>query len=353
MIKRIVFDCERMKYPDTGLYHYCLNLGRHISKQADTACEELHFFSPPGVEKLFGKKSLHLHQHSLQKFFLPSTRNYHIWHCTYQNSNYIPFRNKKIKVVLSVHDLNFLYEKKQNWKKQKYLRHLQGNIDRADAIVCISEFCRHDVLDHCRLNNKPLVMIHNGTNTLKRPLLNQQSYKPRKPFLFTIGVVTRKKNFHTLLPLLQKNRDMELLIAGRLDDSDYLRQLQHTAEQLDVAENLRVLGQISEGEKAWYFENCYAFTFPSLAEGFGLPVTEAMSAGKPLFLSDKTALPEIGEDLAFYFHDFGAESMQQVFQHGMHEYNKRNMEADIKKHGARFCWTKAANEYLELYRSLY
>jgi glycosyltransferase involved in cell wall biosynthesis len=256
-------------------------------------------------------------------------------------------------VVLSIHDLNFLYENKAQYKKEKYLRHLQHNIDRADAIVCISDFCKKDVVQHCDTQGKPLQVIHNGTNLLEKPQLTGLSYKPTRPFLFTIGVMNRKKNFHSLLPLLQHNNNMELLIAGRLDDADYLHYINDMARRLHVSDHVRVLGQISEQEKAWYFNHCYAFTFPSLAEGFGLPVTEAMSAGKPLFLSDRTALPEIGRDVAFYFNDFNAEHMQRVFASGMQDYARENMQEAIKKQGALFCWHKAAREYIDLYRSFY
>jgi glycosyltransferase involved in cell wall biosynthesis len=57
-------------------------------------------------------------------------------------------------------------EKKSPAKKQKYLRYLQNLINRADAVVCISEFSKKDVLQHCDIKNKPLYVIHNGTNQL-------------------------------------------------------------------------------------------------------------------------------------------------------------------------------------------
>jgi len=122
---------------------------------------------------------------------------------------------------------------------------------------------------------------------------------------------------------------------------------------LKVDNNLRLLGNISEYEKSWYYRNCYAFALPSIAEGFGLPVAEAMSVGKPVFLSDRTALPEIGSDLAFYFRDFTAQHMQKVFTSGMQQYRDENMHNAIRQHSESFCWDKAAAEYLNIYRTLY
>jgi glycosyltransferase involved in cell wall biosynthesis len=352
-MKKIIFDCERMKYANTGLYSYCFQLGLRLAQKANDRYEEMNFFTPPGICGLFGKHQHYITQNSLQKFWLPSLRKYDIWHSTYQSSHYLPVLDRKTKVVLTIHDLNFLYdEKKSEAKKAKYLRSVQKNIDRSSAIVAISEFAKNDLLKHCNTGNKPVVVIHNGTNSLEQPVLFRTSYKPKTRFLFSIGVINRKKNFHVLLPLLQHNRNMELVIAGPADDPDYLHFMEDRAKRLGVGEKLRMLGPISEAEKSWYFRHCYAFAFPSLSEGFGLPVAEAMSVGKPLFLSDRTALPEIGRDVAFYFKDFNEHRMQRVFARGMETYVNRHMEERIRQRSTDFCWQKAASQYLELYRSL-
>jgi glycosyltransferase involved in cell wall biosynthesis len=351
-MKRIVFDCERMKYANTGLFTYCQQLGVQLSKQANPYHEDISFFTPASAEGIFGEKHHYITQKSLQKFLLPSLKNFDIWHSTYQSSQYLPFLNRKIRVVLTIHDLNFLYdEKKSAQKKEKYLRYIQKNIDRSAAIVTISEFGKNDVMQHCNVANVPIHVIHNGTNTLESPVLHRNSYRPEQRFVFSIGVINRKKNFHVLLPLLQNN-DMELVIAGPADDPDYLHYMKDSARRLGVDEKLRMLGPITEAEKSWYYQNCYAFAFPSLSEGFGLPVAEAMSVGKPLFLSDKTALPEIGKDVAFYFSDFDEHYMQHVFISGMESYKKHRMEDRIKKRSSEFCWQKAASQYIDLYRSL-
>ncbi len=351
---KIIFDCERMKYDNTGLFTYCLQLGMHLQKLINTNVEQLNFFIPQKHQGIFGNCSSYILQNSAQKFWMPSLTNFDIWHCSYQSSNYVPFFNRKVKVVLTIHDLNFLYDdRKSEKKKRKYLRYLQSNIDRSQAIICVSEFCKRDVLKYCNIKNKPVYLVYNGTNTLESPTLFGNSYMPRTRFLFSIGVMNRKKNYHVLLPLLQKNENMELLIAGRPDDADYIHFMNDMAKKLGVEHKVRMLGAISEGEKSWYYQNCYAFTFPSIAEGFGLPVTEAMSLGKPVFLSDKTALPEIGKDMAFYFEDFNEHQMQNVFMNGMKKYqNNSTMKDEIKKRSSEFSWEKAAMQCLKIYRSL-
>jgi glycosyltransferase involved in cell wall biosynthesis len=352
-MKRIVFDCERMKYPNTGIYSYCYQLGKHLIELTDPKEEQLTYFTPQTVNGIFGKGYNYITQNSIQKWWSPNLKEYTLWHATYQNSDYIPSSNNKIKVVLTIHDLNFLYDQNLHvLKKKRYLNRLQANIDRSSAIVCISDFSKNDVLNYCKTKDKPVYVIHNGTNILETPVLFGNSYQPRTRFLFSIGTVNRKKNFHVLLPLLQSNNDVELLIAGIPDDPDYIHYIQDSAKELGVQEKVRVLGPITEKEKSWYYQNCYAFTLPSLAEGFGLPVAEAMSVGKPLFLSDKTALPEIGRDVAFYFKNFNSESMHEVFVKGMQQYKNEGMEELIKERSSAFCWEKTAMQYLQIYRSI-
>ncbi|SFE77106.1 glycosyltransferase family 4 protein [Spirosoma endophyticum] len=347
---RITFDCERMKYANTGLYYYCLNLGKAL--QQNSTQEQLSVFGPRHIRSAFGPSVPVIPQNSLQKFFMPSLSQFQIWHSTYQSSQYLPRRNSRIKVVLTIHDLNFLHEDKTEQKKKRCLEDVQRNIDRSDAIVCISEFTKNDVLTHCDTGNKPVHMIYNGTNGLETPLLKEKSYRPTIPFLFNIGAIARKKNQHQILPLLQSNPALELVLAGRHEDKDYAHFLKQQASVLKVEDRMHLVDEISEQEKSWYYHNCQAVVMPSLAEGFGLPVTEAMSIGKPVFLSKHTALPEIGKDLAFYF--YGFDNMQEDFMAGMRHYKKAGsqMKEAMKAHSATFNWEDSAKKYIEVYRSL-
>lgn len=351
-VRRIIFDCERMKYPDTGLYHYCLQLGRHLEKNIRLQEEELHFYTPPGEQDWTFHPQRHLLQHPLHKWRMPSLGGFHLWHAAWQHTRYMPQRNRRIRVLLTLHDLNFLYDdRKPAAKKQRYLERVQQLIRRADALVCISEFTRNDVLRHCDTGGKPCHVIYNGSNRLEEPRLQRASYRPQRPFLFSIGVVHRKKNYHVLLPLLQQ-QNLELLIAGHFEDPSYVSLLKKQSEDMGVADRVRLLGRVSETEKSWYFNHCQAFAFPSVSEGFGLPVVEAMTCGKPLFLSDRTALPEIGGDVSFYFRDFGTDHMTRVFEEGMREYNRNGLRDRIRQRGRCFSWDIAARQYLDVYRSL-
>ena len=111
-------------------------------------------------------------------------------------------------------------------------------------------------------------------------------------------------------------------------------------------------GAVSENDKQWYMQHCLAFVFPSLAEGFGLPVVEAMYFGKPLLLSSLSSLPEVGGDIAYYFNNFEPAHMQQVLADSLQHYATTKPAEAIKARAQRFSWQAAAKQYLDIYHSL-
>lgn len=354
--KRIILDCDLMKHPNSGLYHYCLNLGIHVQellKQDGSAT--ISFYVPPEEATSFGPEArIIVEKKSFWNFFNPFLKNCDIWHAPFQSGRIIPDKKKypHIKVLLTIHDLNPLHEGKPVEEQKKSIAHTQSLIDKADAIVCISEFCRNDVKKNCETGAKPLYVIHNGTHKVHPAQLNGKSYYPSRPFIFGMGYVNTKKNFHVLLPLLQ-SEDIELIVAGRLDEMDYIEEMKQTAVSMGVGDRFHLLGPVSEGEKGWYFENCLAYVHPSLAEGFGAPVVEAMQFGKPIFLSNLTSLPEIGANAAFYWKSFNKDHMQEVFHRGLQQFHNENMADIVKQRGMAFNWKEKAKQYLEVYKSLY
>jgi glycosyltransferase involved in cell wall biosynthesis len=350
---KIILDCDLMRHRDSGLYHYCLNLGNYVNRHLKMeGKEEMSFYVPPAEAGTFeDSKNCIIERKWHTKLFKPFLWNCAIWHAPFQSGRMLPAPNSKIKVLLTIHDLNCLHEDKTAKQRRISLSHTQKLIDRTDVIVCISNHCKKDVMENLDTAGKQVFVIHNGTHYVNNPPAKPFGYTPAKPFVFTMGYVNRKKNFHTLVPLL-KNNDIELIVAGRLDESDYISNMKNTAEKLGVADRLKILGPVSEEDKAWYFKNCMAFSLPSLAEGFGAPVVEAMAFGKPIFLSNCTSLPEIGGDVAFYFNSFDPYHMQSVFETGMAEYQRNGLAQKIIKRGHEFSWEEKAAAYCKVYESM-
>jgi glycosyltransferase involved in cell wall biosynthesis len=213
-------------------------------------------------------------------------------------------------------------------------------------VVVISNFVAKDVVEHYPQAANKLSVIYNGADKLSLPENHTPAYKPARKFLFTIGSLAAKKNFH-VLPALLNNNDYELIIAGKI--TGYQEKILEEAAKYNCANRVIIPGLISDEDKAWYYKNCEAFIFPSIAEGFGLPVIEAMHFGKPVFLSKYTSLPEVGGDAAWYFDSFEPESMQATFSKGLEEYATNDRSAAIIKHAEKFDWKKTAQQYLDLY----
>lgn len=346
---KIVFDCERMKYPYTGLFEYCYQLSLALFKEV-TSPDELKLYMQSKDLGYYNNEVSIINQKSIDKFIFPKIDpSIDIWHTTHQLSWYIPPTNRKVKRVLTIHDLNFLYEEKSESKRKNYLKRHQKNVNEADHIIAISEFTKQDILKHLKIS-KPVTVIYNGCNIQAFPNFNAPKYRPKEKFLFSLGTVNEKKNFHVLIGLLEEN-DFELVISGK-EDPSYVAKIKAEAKTLKVEDRIHLTGLISNEDKYWYLKNCTAFLLPSLAEGFGIPVIEAMSFGKPIFLSTATCLPEIGGTLAYYFPSFEKELMKSVLKAGLEHYNLTNPSENIIKHALQFNWQASAKSYLEVYRNL-
>ena len=203
---------------------------------------------------------------------------------------------------------------------------------------------------HVGLNGKKFSVIYNGCNINTAQKVEEPAQKPQRPFLFTIGTIMEKKNFHTL-PCLLKGNDFDLVIAGIPANEGYKSLVIEEAKKWGVLDRIIFTNAVTEGEKYWYYQNCKAFLFPSIAEGFGLPVVEAMAFGKPVILSTYTSLPEIGGEDAFYFPNFEAEEMQKTLERCLREFSPQTAQK-MKERSEFFSWKRSAEQYHEVYNSI-
>jgi glycosyltransferase involved in cell wall biosynthesis len=341
----VLITFDSLKRATSGLFFFERSLGEELIKQnynrfnlyGYVHSKPLHSF-----QKLAGTvlKSL------LHNVFFPKYNKFSLVHFTNQYCKLNPNR-VSAKKVLTIHDMNPVHEKSRSpYRYNKYLKRLGGYIDACDKIVAISHFVANDIIQHYPQASNKLTVIYNGADKLTVPENHAPVYKPAKKFLFTIGSLAAKKNFH-VLPALLKNNNYELIIAGKI--TPYQEKITEEAAKYNCIDRVIIPGLISDEDKAWYYKNCESFIFPSIAEGFGLPVIEAMHFGKPVFLSRHTSLPEVGGDAAWYFDSFDPESMQATLIKGLEEYMAKDMETSIMKHAAKFDWEKTAGQYLDLY----
>ncbi len=350
MTKTIFIEMERLKMLHSGLGQFCLHLGKGLGGLPQKEAV-LHFYLPKQLKNIFGSQHRYHTVSALHKLLPVSSKDFDLWHCTHQGSNYLP-NNKRTKLILTIHDLNFLEKYKSHWKNKLELKKIQEKINRASVITFISKYTEKIVRENLTIPNMPVRIIYNGNCLEAFPSATRPMFLPDRKFIFTIGIINPKKNFLVLLNLLKRQKEFNLVIAGS-SAHPYAKTILDTAEKMNLSERVFLPGAIDEPTKFWLYKNCAAFVFPSLSEGFGLPVIEAMTLGKIVFCSDKTSLPEIGGNEAFYWKSFESDELNDVFEKGMQAYHCDKEKTErIKKWASQFSWENAVKQYWELYREL-
>lgn len=345
-MKKVFLEMDKLNNMNSGLGQFCFHFGNTLSQQT-TLRFEPYFFLPAKMKNIFGSKFNYISSNKFHKFF-PVKGKFDVWHCLHQESSYLPSK-KSAKIILTIHDLNFLEVKKSRWKQKLRLKKLQRLINKADALTVISKYTEKAVRENLTIPNIPLKVIYNGNALKTFSSVSKPDFVPEGKFFFSIGIIAPKKNFILLIPLLKHFKDFQLIIAGNKDHK-HVQEIQAVAIKEGVEDRLIMPGNVTEEEKYWLYQNCTAFLFPSMAEGFGLPVIEAMSLGKPVFLSRFTSLPEIGGEEAFYFNSFESQFMHKTIKDGLKEYDTDKEKSQrIIDWSRQFSWSKAVDAYQELY----
>lgn len=355
----IVFDAEPLRKPYMGFYTFVSKLGEALAQEARNRGVKMGFYVPEDKVGVFGDDMEYFIFHKGDKTGLVFPENVTLFHSSRQRSHYVPRKSDSLKVLTTVHDLNYLYSKEW-WKHLKYHFFYQRSLNKADRLVAISEFAKNDTIAHLNLKGKKIDVIYNGVCEQETP--SKPEFIPRHKYLYSVATVLPKKNFH-VLPCLLVGNDYDLVLSGKNDRKSYIKKIMKEAEKYGVQDRIFIPGPCSESEKTWYIQNCEAFLFPSISEGFGMPPMEAMLFGKPVFLSNHTCLPEIAGQSAWYFdHDFNREKMQEEFRKGMLEYTRANEngadpdnpknKAGIIARAKSFDWADAAKQYFDIYSEI-
>ncbi|MDP4239388.1 MAG: glycosyltransferase family 1 protein [Bacteroidota bacterium] len=348
MKKKILVDLSILKHINCGLGQVALNYGKYFEQHYSAGENyDLYLLVPPKMIGAFGTEVNYISSTWWRKHFPFLIPKFDVWHSIHQLSRFRPVYSET-KVVLTIHDFNFLYEKGQE-KSQKYLKKIQRKIDRADKVICISNFSKAETERFANLRNKKVEVIYNGVEYFDSSNAKQPDFVLRgKPFFFSIGQIKRKKNFHVLLPLMKEFPDYELYLAGK-SGTTYGEEIRATIESENIT-NVHLVGQITNGERIWLYKNCVALLFPSLFEGFGLPVIEAMYFGKPVFTTEKTSLKEIGGGLTYIWDNFEVNYMKEVLEKNMAEFQLSPMNAQRNIDYAKsFSYEKHMAKYMKIY----
>ena len=343
--KKVLVTFDSMKDTNCGYYSFGKGLGDSLLTENHKRYD-LSFYVFEKTKYFNGRVKI-LRRSILDNMFFLSKNKYAVVHFSDQTCRLRPWR-VNAKKIMTVHDMNKIHLKfsKPN-SVNRYLKRLRKRINNVDKVVAISEFVANDVITYFPEAAQKISVIYNGADKLTVNDSHTPLKIPQKPFLFTIGLMSVQKGFH-LLPALLAGNDYELVISGI--ETPHKDKITEEAIKYDCVDRVIITGPVSDEDKAWYYKNCLSFVFPSIAEGFGLPVIEALHFGKPVFLSRYTSLPEVGGEAAYYFDNFDPSHMQSVFNIGLLDFNNRDRANEMVEQASKFSWNKAAQEYLILYK---
>ena len=353
MKKTVFLETHNIKNPTTGfgVFNYCLIKG--ISN-LDTSNLEITVSAKDTqkLEKEFKRKFKYKKIFGFNRYKAFRIRKkYDLWHSVNQNTRIEPRKSRKY--LLTIHDVNFAENPENNGNKQYTL--FVEKLQKADAITYISEFAKKQTHTYFDVPNVPEYVIYNGNPITEIEDTSDfiSEVNVEKPFLYSIGDFLEKKNFNSIVAMMQFIPEYNLIISGN-NNKEYGEKVKQTIVDLNLQDRVFLTGKVSEKGKQFYLKNCSAFVFPSLGEGFGLPPIEAMKFGNAIFLADRTSLKEVGGEHCFYWDEFDPKYMASVFHQGMKQYseNKAFYIAQYKERGDSFSWKNATKQYLEVYNFL-
>jgi glycosyltransferase involved in cell wall biosynthesis len=264
--------------------------------------------------------------------------------------------------VFTLYDLTYLLTDTHATLNRLFLTLMMPRFLRnADAIIAISESTRRDMLHHYQVDQTKVRVIYGGVTPRFRTSLPDEIAQVRRGhnlpehFILSVGTIEPRKNLVRLLEAYRSLRDrgsqISLVIAGRRGwrSEHFFQRLQ----ELGLTDEVTLLGLFPDAELPALYSAADVFVFPSLYEGFGLPVLEAMACGTPVIASNTSAIPEIAADTGILFDPYDTRGLTEAIVRVLDNAELRaEMRANGLERARRFTWQKTAEATLDLYRSV-
>lgn len=274
-------------------------------------------------------------------------------------------RNPYLKTVVTVHDLGSEYLPKMHQFKQRlYLGLMQRmQLKTAAKIIAVSQATKKDLVEKIGIEAKKIKVIYEGYNTELFKMVNsdilvntlrQYGLESMQYFLF-VGTIQPRKNLERLTLafnyLINQTASADKLVIvgskGWLSDEIY-----RLPERLGIKERVRFLGYVPDRDMPALYSGAIALAYPSLFEGFGLPILEAQACGCPVLTSNVSSMPEVAGQSAVLVDPYNIDDIVR----GMGKIVSKGQRGKIIKQGAenikRFSWEKCASQTLKVFGDL-
>lgn len=249
----------------------------------------------------------------------------------------------RARMVSTFHDLFVLSAEYSSPEfRERFAEQAREAADRSDHIIAVSEFTARQVAEYLAYPKDRIAVVPHGVELPAQVTPPEQ----RRKVVLTVGAVQKRKNTKRLIEAFAAMpADWELWIAGSAGFG---------AEEMlaGAGSNVRVLGYVTDAELARMYEQAAVFAFPSLDEGFGIPVLEAMAHGVPVVSSTSSALPEVCGDAAVLVDPADVEALAAALRAWIDVEPRRAWIARGRQRAGAFSWDRAAKLTADVYRSL-
>jgi glycosyltransferase involved in cell wall biosynthesis len=263
------------------------------------------------------------------------------------------------KKVVTLHDLAPLtHEGVVTPKQKERYRRVVRRLHDVDLVLAVSRITKESAMDLLNLDPEKIEVLHNGVDydffSEPRPVPEQLRQFEDKFRIISIGYDSPRKNLKILPEVLRNLRESHpdtclIRVGGPLRES-----LREDLKTILGPENLVELGKVDNATAAAAFQYSHVLLYPSVLEGFGLPILEAMAAGTPVACSDIDVLREVAGDLPFYFdpHDPGtvADALLRIVK--LDEEAENQIIREGREHARQKSWKHTAEKLVGFYRSL-
>ena len=266
-----------------------------------------------------------------------------------KKSNGIPY-------VVTIHDLQGLHypEYFTNIRLGFLKRKWKYASEEADRIVAISNFTKRDIIENYKAASDKVITIYNPVITGESAPISELSKWGLKAedYYYCVSSLLPHKNLYTLIDTFayrkKKGHEEILVISGVGGESVAKAELVKKIESLGIKDNIRFTGFVSDAERNLLYQNCRAFLFPSVFEGFGMPPIEALMFGRPTVTTEKTCLKEVTCSKAIYVKDpFDTKEWSDAIDRAVSEDREFGLSGELD----RFNLENITREYLEIFES--
>ena len=262
----------------------------------------------------------------------------------------------KGKLLVTVHDLFHLAMRQMvpGIHKKNYAKIMFAKVSsKADAIICISEFTKRELVRFTHCQEEKIHLIYNGTN--KSNNIAQECSPYPRPYLLFVGNVKPNKNLVNLIRSFEIVKNIiphDLVIVGKkegfITGDEYVFK-----KAAELGSRIRFTGYIDDATLIQYYRHATALVFPSIYEGFGLPPLEAMACDCPVIVSNKASLPEVCGDAALYCDPFNCEDITTKILDIINDQKLRETLAfNGKRRISLFKWEECAKKTLAIIETI-